>query len=288
MKHKILSLFLLVFLSNLDAQNLQPTSNISSAGAVDTFNGGYTFSYVSAGSPWSGALISFGGLSNRYDCQINSDYGPDGGNHISFRTKNGDLNVWNPWHELATKEANTFIGAQHIKGNLFLDGYNVNDEIGFESQNGFHRIAFHELRFWDWQTGEVMTINNGNVGIGTTNPTSLLTVAGNINSREVKVTVDAGADFVFENSYNLPPIESVNQFVKENKHLPEIASAQEMKTDGINLGEMNIKLLQKIEELTLYLIQQNKEIETLKKENESFHNLSNRLSVLEEEFKTKN
>ena len=104
-----------------------------------------------------------------------------------------------------------------------------------------------------------------NVGIGTTNPTSKLTVAGNITSREVKVTVDAGADFVFEKDYDLPSLESVDKFIKENKHLPEIASAEEMKKDGINLSEMNIKLLQKIEEMTLYMIEMKKEIELLKK-----------------------
>jgi len=104
----------------------------------------------------------------------------------------------------------------------------------------------------------------GNVGVGTMNPTSKLTVAGNINSREVKVTVDAGADFVFENNYNLPSLDSVDKYIKENKHLPEIASADEMKKDGINLSEMNIKLLQKMEEMTLYMIEMKKENEQLK------------------------
>ncbi len=103
-------------------------------------------------------------------------------------------------------------------------------------------------------------IINGNVGIGTTNPTSKLTVAGDINSREVRVTVNAGADFVFEKDYDLPSLDSVANYIKENKHLPEIASAEEMKKDGINLSEMNIKLLQKIEELTLYLIAKEKAI----------------------------
>jgi hypothetical protein len=108
---------------------------------------------------------------------------------------------------------------------------------------------------------------NGNVGIGTINPTSKLTVAGNISAREVKVSVDAGADFVFENNYNLPSLTFLENFIKENKHLPEIASAKEMKADGINLSEMNIKLLQKIEELTLYLIDFKKEMKVLKEEN---------------------
>ncbi|MEN2401777.1 hypothetical protein GKZ90_0018455 [Flavobacterium sp. MC2016-06] len=108
----------------------------------------------------------------------------------------------------------------------------------------------------------VMTWNyNGNVGIGTSNPASKLTVAGNINSREVKVSVDAGADFVFENNYNLPPLDSIANYIKENKHLPEIASAKEMQKDGINLSEMNIKLLQKMEEMTLYMIEMNKKLE---------------------------
>ncbi|BFM45176.1 hypothetical protein CFS9_38170 [Flavobacterium sp. CFS9] len=122
------------------------------------------------------------------------------------------------------------------------------------------------------------TFEKGNVGIGTTNPTSLLTVAGNIASREVKVTVDAGADFVFEKDYNLPSLEAVDKYIKENKHLPEIASAQEMQKEGINLSEMNIKLLQKIEELTLYTIEQQKSTEKLK---QTIEILNKRLEAVE-------
>jgi hypothetical protein len=108
-------------------------------------------------------------------------------------------------------------------------------------------------------TPDIYINTSGNVGVGTMNPTSKLTVAGNINSREVKVTVDAGADFVFDTNYNLPSLDSVDKYIKENKHLPEIASADEMKKDGINLSEMNIKLLQKIEEMTIYIIEQQKQ-----------------------------
>ena len=127
-----------------------------------------------------------------------------------------------------------------------------------------------------------------NVGIGTTNPTSKLTVAGDIVSREVKVTVDAGADFVFDETYNLASLESIDKYIKENKHLPEIASADEMKKDGINLSEMNIKLLQKIEEMTLYLIAQQKinneqtaQIDSLKRENQTIILMSERITKLE-------
>ena len=115
-------------------------------------------------------------------------------------------------------------------------------------------------------------IVTGNVGIGTTTPDYKLTVKGKIHSREVKVTATAGgADFVFEKEYDLPTLLEVEQFISKNKHLPEIASAKEMEKNGIHLAEMNIKLLQKIEELTLYTIEHQKKIEklsSLKKENE--------------------
>src|SRR5690606_37491030 len=125
---------------------------------------------------------------------------------------------------------------------------------------------------------------SGNVGIGTTNPDSKLTVAGKIHSQEVKVTVNAGADYVFENNYNLPSLEEVQQFIQENGHLPEIASAKDMEANGIHLSEMNIKLLQKIEELTLYAIEQEKEIKEQKKEIERLKKQNTRIDLLEEKL----
>ena len=142
-----------------------------------------------------------------------------------------------------------FYGQTNSSVNFYRGGSILGGFITFNTSDNTEK-----MRIW----------SNGNVGIGTTNPTSKLTVAGNIASREVKVTVDAGADFVFEKDYDLPSLESVDKFIKENKHLPEIASAQEMQKDGINLSEMNIKLLQKIEELTLYVIEMKKENEFLK------------------------
>ncbi|NJO91393.1 MAG: hypothetical protein HC831_22355 [Chloroflexia bacterium] len=111
-----------------------------------------------------------------------------------------------------------------------------------------------------------MTFKGGKVVIGTTTPFEnyLLTVAGGIASREVKVVINAGADFVFNENYPIQSLEELEAFVKQNKHLPEIASAAEMENNGIELGEMNIKLLQKIEELTLYLIEQDKEVKSEK------------------------
>jgi hypothetical protein len=101
--------------------------------------------------------------------------------------------------------------------------------------------------------------SNGNVGIGTTNPGSYkLAVQGKLGAREVVVTEADWADFVFSPTYTLKPLEEVEQFIKANKHLPNVPSEKEVKEKGLNLGQSDAVLLQKIEELTLYLIEQNK------------------------------
>src|SRR5215217_3561518 len=92
-----------------------------------------------------------------------------------------------------------------------------------------------------------------------------LTVGGNINARELKIKVDAGADFVFDNDYALPELAHIEEYINLNKHLPDIPSANAMRQNGLAVGGFQIKLLQKIEELTLHLIRQQKEMEMLKK-----------------------
>jgi len=80
-------------------------------------------------------------------------------------------------------------------------------------------------------------------------------------SEAEEIVVDAvGADFVFEENYNLMCIDEVEKFVEENNHLPGIASAADMQQNGVSMGEFQIQLLQKVEELTLYMIDQNKKL----------------------------
>ena len=107
----------------------------------------------------------------------------------------------------------------------------------------------------------------GNVGIGTDNPDSRLAVNGQVHSQEVLVDMDGWSDFVFANNYHLQPLEKVEEFINENKHLPEIPSEAEVLENGIKLGEMDAKLLQKIEELTLHMIEMNKRVKLLEEEN---------------------
>jgi hypothetical protein len=130
------------------------------------------------------------------------------------------------------------------------------------------RIQTRPLFQWKSHYETYMTmLANGNIGIGTTNPTYPLTVNGTIRSK--KVIVDTGwSDFVFEDDYSLMPLHQLDKFIEKNNHLPEMPTAKEVEANGISLGEMDAKLLQKIEELTLYTIEQQKMIDKLVKDNE--------------------
>lgn len=188
-------------------------------------------------------------------------------------------------------------GNSHSKGNIKInepgnlriwtigagreDGIHADDDgkDGYPEQGEIINQTMHSFAIRDnWQNKDRLFIDGqGNVGIGTHNTgNTKLTVEGDIalsgsivsqNSIEckhVKVsTAPGGPDYVFEKEYNLKPLVEVESFIKENKHLPEIPSAKEMEKSGIDLVEMNFKLLQKIEELTLHTINQDKNLKEL-------------------------
>jgi hypothetical protein len=140
-------------------------------------------------------------------------------------------------------------------GDVYIGNFNGNQSVtDFGSITGYQNC---------------MTIKqNGNIGIGTTNPTYKLSVNGNVRSKEV--VVESGwADYVFAKEYKLPSLRDVEKFIYTNKHLPNIPSAAEIQTNGLKLGEVQTKMMQKIEELTLYIIDQNKRIELLEKKLEN-------------------
>lgn len=121
------------------------------------------------------------------------------------------------------------------------------------------------LSFYTRSSYNCMNLHNDRVGIGTINPQYKLDVAGIIRAQEI-IVENTGADFVFADDYQLRPLSEVKAFITENKHLPEIQSAQEMQESGVSVSELQTKLLQKIEELTLYLIEQEQTIQELRQE----------------------
>jgi hypothetical protein len=104
----------------------------------------------------------------------------------------------------------------------------------------------------------------GNVGLGTANPTEKLSVNGNIKCKQVEVTLTGWSDFVFQEDYSLMPLAELDDYISQHQHLPGVPSAYEVITNGNNLGEMDAILLQKIEELTLYVLELKKDNEALR------------------------
>lgn len=126
--------------------------------------------------------------------------------------------------------------------------------------------------FWAQNGTNIYPTNSGNVGIGTLSPDEKLTVNGTIHSEEVIIDLSIPApDYVFEPEYKLLSIAELEDFIEKNSHLPEFPPASEMETAGMTLSEMNLNLLKRIEELTLYILQQEKRIQEIEKQ-QNFEN----------------
>ena len=148
----------------------------------------------------------------------------------------------------------------YIKGITDLTPTPQFARTGIEIGTGGKDIYFTALGY-----SPAIMINgtNNNVGIGTNNPTYKLSVVGNIRAQEV--VVETGwADYVFDENYKLPDLNDVAAHIQQYKHLPGIPSAKEIETNGLKVGEVQTKMMEKIEELTLYIIELKKEIELLK------------------------
>ena len=153
--------------------------------------------------------------------------------------------------------ANAGLKIQDSGSSLYIDGNtlytNGNMILGTLSNTTFSIGTNNQERF--------RVSSNGSVGIGTTTPSERLEVNGTIRSKEVKVEATGWPDYVFKEDYPLQDLSKLKEYITINKHLPNIPTETEVKDVGINLGEMNAKLLQKIEELTLYIIQQQEQLD---------------------------
>ncbi len=210
--------------------------------------------------------------------------GDSGNRRIVKPNGNVGIGILDPVHKLDV------IGNAYIRGNMFanyvfafpqntigeggeiylapsntsLKGYNIDTFY-----NSFRIFAGNNVRF--------TIADNGNTGIGTSNPDEKLTVKGKIHAEEIRVDLQVPADYVFEKyytgtsslkaDYKMPSLSEIEEYTRNHNHLPNVPSAQEINEKGLQVGEITNTLLQKIEEMTLYMIEMKKEIQQLQKEN---------------------
>ncbi|MCH7411482.1 hypothetical protein MM239_18990 [Belliella sp. DSM 111904] len=162
------------------------------------------------------------------------------------------------WQDRTSNSSGTIVGEFNLNYNglnnagiRFLRGEStIGGFLTFTSNNGTERMRI---------------ATNGNVGIGTTHPTNKLEVNGTIRAREVKLEATNWPDYVFSDNYELRSLEELKSFITQKGHLPGLKSAKQYGEDGVNMLELNQLLLEKMEELTLYLLEQEKRIGLLEK-----------------------
>lgn len=181
----------------------------------------------------------------------------------------GDNNHWwnmiNVRHRNGESDGNNY-GMQIVSG---MTGYV--DRMFFRSQNTgvwsnwfeiWHSGNLNPASYFPYSGGNI----TGDVNIGANDNQKNLAVNGNIKTRKLTVTQTNWPDYVFDSSYRLSPLSHVEAYIQANKHLPEVPAAATVEKEGVELAANQALLLKKIEELTLYIIQQNKDMETLKKQ----------------------
>ncbi len=137
---------------------------------------------------------------------------------------------------------------------------NRHHQLNFNDGGVFYRTGLPDATTWGTWRRLVVEQENGNVGIGIATPNEKLAVNGNIRAKEIKVETANWPDYVFSDDYQLPGLKETEAYIKVNRRLPGMPSAEEAEAAGISLGEMNRKLLEKVEELTLYLIRKDQEL----------------------------
>ncbi len=278
-----LSLLITVSLSSF-AQNTFPLSGNAGLGISNPLSGGTAAPWltINGSSNYSGGIIySLSGLAKAF-----SYFDVDGlftqqsmgsgqkfvvnGSTVAMSiatSGNIGFGTTNPISGGAAASWLTINGATDYSGGIVYATQGVAKGFSFIDHDGLltqQSIGSGQKFVVNSSTTAMYIASSGNVGIGTATPKEALSVNGSIRSKQVTVELANWPDYVFDSSYKrLNPIQ-LEAYIQKNKHLPEIPAASSVEQEGMNLGEMNKILVKKIEELTLYMIEQHKEIEKLK------------------------
>ncbi|SDR47919.1 hypothetical protein [Pseudovibrio sp. Tun.PSC04-5.I4] len=254
----------------------------NTSGKANTFLGsvsgsenttGYNNTFVGIQSGYK----NVSGKQNTYVGSQSGDYNVSGSFNSGFGDLTGAMNTSGSLNAMFGQAAglsnqsgseNTFIGAQAGQksltgsGNVFLGraaGYNEagSNKLYIENSSSKTPLIYGEF------DKNILTVN-GRLGIGTTSPRSALAVNGRITAKSIEVTIAEWPDYVFDADYPLMPLSKVEQHIKLQGYLPGVPSQKTVVTEGLDLGEMNVLLMEKIEELTLHTIRQQKEIDALR------------------------
>ncbi len=231
------------------------------------------------------------GVHEASDADVSKDI-----NAISIKRADGNVGIGtsNPFQKLSLVDGQLFLGQTATNkvesGRIRFSEYQaklLGAYMHYDGDKNIFHIGVHNTDDVDVakDVNAISIVRSaGNVGIGTTKAESLLTVAGTISAQEIRVTAQAGADFVFEPNYKLRSLTELETFVNKNKHLPEIAAAADMEKNGVLQSKINQKFLQKIEELTLYTIEQEKKIKSLEQENGVLKSVLKDVELLKKEI----
>jgi len=281
---KRLSIFIIVLLNAFTAKaQFSKDNHQTNLNAFSTINGQWisvTPTNNTLGSSYYQGL-NFGFDANNYISITN----PVSTNELYFGRWDYAWKGWNRiWHSGNLNNIDTDFSAKALNcSKLLLNIPGSTDQINgldidvysFGTSENALRSSFFKVR--DIGAGNYIPFiirGDGNVGISVANPTVRLDVGGTIRAQEVKVCINQGCDFVFSKDYKLMPLDDLEKFVSTKQHLPEIAPEKDMIANGLEMKEFQLKLLQKTEEMTLYIINLNKKI---KEQDQKIRSLEGRL-----------